>query len=388
MKKNQYIPYGKQQILSDDIDAVIGVLKSDYLTQGNCVPNFENSVNEYCNSKYAVAVTSATAALHLACLALELGPDDWLWTSPITFVASSNCALYCGANVDFVDIDPKTFNLCAKALEKKLIQAEKVGKLPKIVIPVHLCGQSCDMKSIHELSVKYNFQIIEDASHAIGGKYGKENIGACQYSDITIFSFHPVKIITTGEGGMAVTNNPKIADTMSLLRSHGITRDKGKMFNEAEGDWYYEQISLGFNYRMTDIQAALGISQLKKIDKFVKKRCEIANRYDELLFDLPLETPFLSDKCYSSFHLYVVQVDEKYNKRSIFEFMRNNNIGVNIHYIPVIIQPFYEKFGYDISLYPNAMNYYKNALSLPMYPTLSEKQQDYVVNTLKSSFLL
>jgi len=324
----------------------------------------------------------------LACLALELGPDDWLWTSPITFVASSNCALYCGANVDFVDIDPKTFNLCAKALEKKLIQAEKVGKLPKIVIPVHLCGQSCDMKSIHELSVKYNFQIIEDASHAIGGKYGKENIGACQYSDITIFSFHPVKIITTGEGGMAVTNNPKIADTMSLLRSHGITRDKGKMFNEAEGDWYYEQISLGFNYRMTDIQAALGISQLKKIDKFVKKRCEIANRYDELLFDLPLETPFLSDKCYSSFHLYVVQVDEKYNKRSIFEFMRNNNIGVNIHYIPVIIQPFYEKFGYDISLYPNAMNYYKNALSLPMYPTLSEKQQDYVVNTLKSSFLL
>lgn len=379
------IPYGRQDINQADIDAVISVLQSDYLTQGPNVPRFEQLVADYSHAKHALAVNSATSALHMACLALGLGPGDWLWTSPITFVASANCALYCGAKVDFVDIDPRTYNLCPEALERKLIVAEREGRLPKVVVPVHLCGQPCDMAGIHALSQRFGFKIIEDASHAIGGKYKDEPIGNCRYSDITVFSFHPVKIITTAEGGVALTNDARLARCMALLRSHGITRDPLQMTHEPDGPWYYQQIELGFNYRMTDLQAALGASQMDRLDEFVARRHAIARRYDQMLSDLPVVTPWQHPDGYSGLHLYVIRLQLASihkSHRQVFESLRAQGIGVNLHYIPVHTQPYYQRMGFKPGDYPEAMEYYAQAISLPMYPALTEEQQLRVVNAL------
>jgi UDP-4-amino-4,6-dideoxy-N-acetyl-beta-L-altrosamine transaminase len=383
------IPYGRQEITQADIDAVVGVLKSDFLTQGAMVPRFEQAVACYCGAAHALAVNSATSALHIACLALGLSAGDWLWTSPITFVASANCGLYCGAQVDFVDINPRTYNICPDALERKLIQAEKAGRLPKIVVPVHLCGQPCQMEAIHGLSKRFGFKIIEDASHAIGGKYQDKQIGNCQYSDITVFSFHPVKIITTGEGGMALTNDAKLAELMGLFRSHGVTRDQALMTGEPDGPWYYQQVELGFNYRMTDIQAALGVSQMQRIDDFVAKRQEFARRYDDLLSGLPLTLPWQSQEVYSAFHLYVVRVDAaktKMPRRQIFESLRAANIGVNVHYIPVHTQPYYKRLGFSEGMFPEAERYYTEAISLPMFAVMTNEQQDRVIEVLRGGF--
>ncbi|MCQ4346311.1 UDP-4-amino-4,6-dideoxy-N-acetyl-beta-L-altrosamine transaminase [Pseudomonas stutzeri] len=376
------IPYGRQQVLQADIDAVAAVLQSDFLTQGPAVPRFESAVAEHVGARHALAVNSATSALHLACLALELGPGDVLWTSPITFVASANCALYCGAKVDFVDIDPDTYNLCAQALEAKLVQAEREGRLPKVVVAVHMCGQSCDMAQIGRLAQRYGFRVIEDASHAIGGKFEGAFIGACQYSDITVFSFHPVKIITTGEGGMALTNSAELAARMALLRSHGVTRDPALMDQASHGPWYYQQIDLGFNYRMTDMQAALGHSQLQRLDDYVATRHRLAQQYDRLLADLPVALPLRREDSYSAFHLYVVRVPAD-RRAAIFTHMREQDIGVNVHYIPVHTQPYYAALGFAPEDFPQAMAYYAEALSLPMYATLSDEQQLQVVEALK-----
>ena len=380
------IPYGRQEITQDDIDAVIDVLRSDFLTQGPKVPQFEQCVAKYCGVNHAVAVNSATSALHLACLALELGPEDWLWTTPISFVASANCGLYCGAHVDFVDIDPHTYNLSPKSLEAKLIEAEKIGKLPKIVVPVHLCGQPCDMETIHALSEKYGFKIIEDASHAIGGNYKGEPIGNCKYSDISIFSFHPVKIITTAEGGMALTNNVELAEKMALLRSHGITRDPELMTHASDGPWYYQQIDLGFNYRMTDLQAALGISQMQKLNDFVGTRHAIVNNYNANLAELPITIPYQHPDSYSAFHLYVIRLQGEKIKRShqqVFVELREQGIGVNLHYIPIHMQPYYQKLGFKKGYFPQAEKYYEEAISLPVFPALDVKMQNQVIDSLK-----
>jgi len=379
------IPYGRQDITETDIDAVVEVLKSDYLTQGPAVPKFERKVAVHVGAKHAIAVNSATSALHIACLALGLGPGDWLWTSPVTFVASANCGLYCGAQVDFVDIDSRTYNLCPKALERKLIDAEKEGRLPKIVIPVHLCGQPCDMAAIHVLSQRYGFRIIEDASHAIGGKYKNNPIGSCRYSDITVFSFHPVKIITTAEGGIALTNDAELANRMALLRSHGITRESEQMTHAPDGPWYYQQIDLGFNYRMSDLQAALGASQMDRLETYVARRHELAQRYDALLADLPLTTPWQHPDSYSGLHLYVIRLlVDRLNKthREVFESLRQQGIGVNLHYIPVHTQPYYQRQGFKTGDFPQAEAYYSGAISLPMYPTMTEVQQDTVIQAM------
>ena len=378
------IPYGRQEITQDDINAVVGVLESDFLTQGPMVPEFEKCISNYCGADYAVAVNSATSALHLACLALDLGVGDWLWTSPITFVASANCGLYCGARVDFVDIDPITYNLSPHALKKKLIQAEKKNRLPKVVIPVHLSGQSCEMEEIHKLSQQYGFKIIEDASHAIGGKYQNQPIGSNKYSDITIFSFHPVKIITTGEGGAAVTNNRELHNKMRLLRSHGITRDHELMTQAPDGPWYYQQIELGYNYRMTDIQAALGISQMKRLDDYINRRHEIATKYNVLLDNLPITLPFQNTNTYTSYHLYIIRLndDSIISHRDLFNKLQRHNVGVNLHYIPLYKQPHYKNNGISQDKYPNSEGYYEQAISLPIYPTLTTVEQDQVVNTL------
>lgn len=384
------IPYGRQDIKQQDIDAVVEVLQSDFLTQGPMVPAFEKSIMDACNAKYAVAVNSATSALHIACLALGLGKDDWLWTTPNTFVASANCGLYCGAQIDFVDIDPRTYNLSVTALEEKLIIAEKEDKLPKVVIPVHFSGQPCDMAAIYALSQKYGFKIIEDASHAIGGKYKDETIGNCRYSDITVFSFHPVKIVTTAEGGMAVTNDLKLAEQLNLLRSHGITRDESLMTKSADGPWYYQQIELGYNYRMTDMQAALGVSQMQRLDEYVAKRHELAERYNQLLKDLPITLPWQSEDSYSGLHLYVIRLQlDKISKThlEVFKGMREVGILVNLHYIPVHLQPYYQEMGFKEGQFPEAEQYYKEAISLPMFPTMTEEQQNFIVNTLKQLLL-
>lgn len=384
------IPYGRQDISQQDIDAVVEVLQSDFLTQGPKVPAFENSVMEACNAKYAVAVNSATSALHIACLALGLGKGDWLWTTPNTFVASANCGLYCGAQVDFVDIDPRTYNMSAKALEQKLVIAEKEGTLPKVVIPVHFSGQPCDMVAIHALSHKYGFKVIEDASHAIGGKYKEEPIGNCRYSDITVFSFHPVKIVTTAEGGVAVTNDTKLAEQLNILRSHGITRDEGLMTKPADGPWYYQQIELGYNYRMTDMQAALGVSQMQRLNDYVAKRHELAEHYNELLKDLPITLPWQHEDSYSGLHLYVIRLQlDKISKThlEVFKDMREAGILVNLHYIPVHLQPYYQEMGFEKGQFPEAEQYYKEAISLPMFPTLSYEQQQEVVESLKKLLL-
>ncbi len=384
---SKIIPYGRQNISEEDIQAVVKVLRSDYLTQGQLVPDFEKAITNYCGSKYGVAVNSATSALHIACLALGVKEGDYVWTSPITFVASANCALYCGAKVDFVDIDAITFNLSISALESKLEISQAAGKLPKVVIPVHLCGQSCDMARIFELSKKYGFKIIEDASHAIGGKYLGKPIGCGIYSDITIFSFHPVKIITTGEGGMCVTNNIELYGKLQRLRSHGITRNSSEMTNPPDGPWYYQQLELGYNYRLTDFQAALGLSQLNKIDNFVKKRHDIARLYDKLFAKDPgFKTPQQTIDCYSSLHLYVIRVTSANTAGhlAIFERLRANGIMVNLHYIPVYRHPFYSKMGFKPENYPVAEAYYREAISLPIYPGLTEKQIETIVEVMKS----
>lgn len=384
------IPYGRQDITQSDIDSVSAVLLSSNLTQGPQIPLFEEAVLQACDAKYAIAVNSATSALHIACLSLGLGEGDWLWTTPNTFVASANCGLYCGAKVDFVDIDPKTYNLCPKELEKKLIAAQKVNKLPKVVIPVHFSGQPCDMEEIYNLAKKYGFKVIEDASHAIGGKYKGEPIGNCRYSDITVFSFHPVKIITTAEGGIALTNDSKIAEKLNLLRSHGITREASLMTKPMEGPWYYQQIDLGFNYRMTDVQAALGVSQIQRLDTYVAKRHKLAQRYNELLKDLPVTLPWQHKDSYSGLHLYVIRLQlDKISKThlEVFEGMREADILVNLHYIPVHMQPYYQAIGFEFGQFPQAEQYYKEAMSIPMFPTMTEEQQDKVIATLKELLL-
>lgn len=383
------IPYGRQDINEADIDAVVAVLRSDYLTQGVVVPAFEEAVASYCAAQYAVAVNSATSALHIACLALDVGKGDVVWTTPITFVASANCALYCGATVDFVDIDPKTYNLSVDRLSEKLAAAKKSGNLPKVVIPVHLCGQACDMDSIHALGQQYGFKIIEDASHAISGRYKGEPIGNCRYSDIAVFSFHPVKIITSGEGGMALTNDPLLAQRMRLLRSHGITSDAAYMESRpAEEIWNYQQIGLGFNYRMTDIHAALGLNQMKRIEEFVARRHIIANRYDEVLSSLPIITPWQHPDSYSSYHLYVIRLksDESgSSQRQVYERLRSAGILVNLHYIPVYRQPYYERMGFTAGYCPEAERFYSEVISIPMYPGLSSRDQDCVISALRST---
>ena len=379
------IPYGKQDITQADIDAVVNVLKSDFLTQGPQVPAFERALMDSTGANHALAVNSATSALHIACLALELGAGDRLWTTPITFVASANCGLYCGASVDFVDIDPATYNLCPVALKEKLIRAKKEGVLPKVLVAVHLCGQPCDMKAIHALSIEYGFKVIEDASHAIGGRYLEQPIGSCEYSDITVFSFHPVKIVTTAEGGAALTNSKALADKMALYRSHGITRDEALMENASHGGWYYEQVDLGFNYRMTELQAALGVSQMSRLSEFVTARHELAVRYYDKLASLPIILPYQLPNTYSGLHLYVIRLNlNEISKthKEVFDELRENGIGVNLHYIPVHLQPYYQKMGFKQGDFPNAESYYSNAISLPMFHGMTHEQQDEVISKL------
>jgi UDP-4-amino-4,6-dideoxy-N-acetyl-beta-L-altrosamine transaminase len=379
------IPYGRQSIDAADIQAVVDVLRSDYLTQGPVVPAFEEAVTRYCGAGHAIAVNSATSALHIACLSLDIGPGDIVWTSPITFVASANCALYCGANVDFVDIDPRTYNLSIASLERKLRQARTDGTLPKAVVAVHLAGQSCDMAGMHALGREYGFKIIEDASHAIGGRYQGSAIGSCRYSDITVFSFHPVKIITTGEGGMALTNDSRLAKRMRLLRSHGITRDVADMTQEPDGPWYYQQLVLGFNYRMTDMQAALGLSQMSHLDEFCVQRHVIAKRYDALLAGLPIRLPWQHPDTVSGTHLYVIRLNPNESSQThhqAFDTLRRSGIGVNLHYIPVYRQPYFKRMGFVAANFPEAERYYAEALSLPIFPRLSEADQQRVCESL------
>lgn len=379
------IPYGRQDISQKDIDAVTNVLKSDFLTQGPAVPRFERAVAQKVNAQYSVAVNSATSALHIACMALGLKRGDWLWTTPITFVASANCGLYCGAKINFVDIDPKTFNMCADKLATRLEQAEKTGTLPKVIIPVHMCGQPCDMEIISTLAKKYGVHVIEDASHAVGGRYQGAPIGNCAFSDITIFSFHPVKIITTAEGGLALTNNGKLAEQMALFRSHGITRDPSLMTHASDGPWYYQQVELGYNYRMTEMQAALGCSQLEKLDGYVSRRHEQVQIYDAELANLSLQTPWQHSDSYSAFHLYIIRLQLENcarTHRETFEYLRDNGIGVNLHYIPVHLQPYYVNFGFKAGDFPEAERYYKEAISIPLYPTMDSDAQDTVIRTV------
>ncbi len=379
------IPYGRQSISEEDIQAVVDVLRSDYLTQGPVVSWFEEAICKYTDSVHAVATNSGTSALHLACLALGLGPGDILWTSPITFVASANCGLYCGAEVDFVDIDPQTYNISIKELEQKLEKAKETGKLPKVVVPVHMCGLPCDMDAIAGLAKQYGFYIIEDACHAIGSLYQGASTGSCRYSDITVFSFHPVKTITTGEGGMATTRRKELADKMALLRSHGITRDRDRMTHKPDGPWYYQQIGLGYNYRMTDIQAALGRSQLERLSDFISRRTHIASRYDEFLADLSLQPQHCPADRSSAMHLYVIRLGKEHLEKSriqIINELRDKGIGVNVHYIPVHTQPWYQQMGFKTGDYPEAERFYSEAISLPIYPGLQEDEFSCVVDAL------
>jgi len=388
LSDNKKIPYGRQDISQEDIDKVVEILRSDFLTQGPVVPAFESAIAEYCGAKHAVAVNSGTSALHIACLALGVGPGDSVWTSPITFVASSNCALYCGASVDFVDIDPRTYNMSVERLAEKLAEAEKSDSLPKVVIPVHLSGQSCDMAAINELSQRYGFDVVEDASHALGGRYKDEPIGNGSYSAMSIFSFHPVKMITSGEGGMVVTNDEKLLKKLRTFRSHGITSDSNDMHARApEEIWNYQQIALGFNYRMTDIQAALGLNQLKRLNEFVAKRQQIAKRYDQLLIDLPVATPWQHEDTYSSYHLYLIHLslDDKNAHRQVYNALREDGVLVNLHYIPVYRQPYYERLGFKEGYCVEAEKYYSGVLSIPIYPGLLEEEQDQVIASIRKA---
>lgn len=379
-----FIPYGRQSISEEDIQAVVDVLRSDFLTQGPVIQQFESAFSSRVGAEFAVSTTNATSALHLACLALGVGPGDVVWTSAVSFVASANCALYCGASVDFVDIDAVTSNMSIDDLTRKLAEANLAGALPKVVIPVHLSGEPCDMESIYRLSKEYGFKIIEDASHAVGARYRDTIVGDCSFSDITIFSFHPVKIITTGEGGMATTNQPELAARMARLRSHGITRDPREMTQQPDGPWYYQQLELGFNYRLTDIQAALGLSQLGSLDDFLRRRHEIAEFYDHALAGSKFQTPERDASNYSSLHLYVIQVSgDKLGKRNqVFEALRANGILVNLHYIPIYKHPYYQQFGYNTEDFPNSETYYKRAISLPMFAGLSHAKAEAVIDIL------
>lgn len=380
------IPYGKQNITEEDINEVVAVLKSDYLTQGPKLPEFETKFAQTVGVKHAFAVNSATSALHLACVALDLSMGDILWTSPISFVASSNCALYCGAEVDFVDINVDTINICIKSLRQKLTIADKLGRLPKVLVVVHMCGTPADMEAIHQLSLVYGFKIIEDASHAIGARYNATKIGDCRYSDIVVFSLHPVKIITTGEGGILTTNSEKIAKTVALCRSHGITRDPDLFANDAHGPWYYEQIELGYNYRLTEIQAALGISQLNRLQDIISKRNSIHIRYKELLSGLPLFHQEISEGTTSSMHLHLLQLDLKevdVSRKEVFTKLQDLGVGVNVHYMPIVMQPYYRNLGFNIKNYPNAELYYSRCFTIPLFPELTDDQQEYVAKSIK-----
>jgi UDP-4-amino-4,6-dideoxy-N-acetyl-beta-L-altrosamine transaminase len=381
-----FIPYARQSISKNDIDAVQTVLKSDFLTQGPLVPAFENAISNYCNVKYSVATNSATSALHIACLALDVGPGDIVWTSPNSFVASANCAVYCGAKVDFVDIDPDTFTISIPALVAKLNYAKENKTLPKVVIPVHFAGQSCDMEAINKLSKQFGFSVIEDASHAIGASFQDLPIGNCKYSDIVILSFHPVKIITTGEGGMALTNNENLAESMMKLRSHGIVRKETSFKKRSHGPWYYEQIDIGFNYRLTDIAAALGLSQFQRLDDFVQRRNDLADDYRRMFLDSKIKTPLIQDKVKSSFHLYVVQIPVYgIQKQKLFDYARTNGVGLNVHYIPIYRQPFYDYMNVSASDFPNTERYYSSAISIPMYVDLTAEEQRHVVSVLNTA---
>ena len=379
------IPYGRQNILDDDIDAIVKVLKSDYLTQGPVVPEFEKSICEYTGASFAIAVNSGTSALHIACLSLGLGKGDWLWTSTISFVASANCGLYCGSKVDFVDIDPTTWNISVDQLKTKLIVAKNNNKLPKILVLVHLSGFPCDMEEIYQLSKEFGFYIVEDACHAIGGRYRDNQIGSCMFSDITVFSFHPVKTITTGEGGMATTNDFNLANKMSILRSHGITRDRSLMTKKPDGIWYYQQIRLGFNYRMTDIQAALGMSQLSRIDSNIKERHKIIKFYNDNLLNLPIQLPYQGNEQYTGGHLYIIRIKNTYEKslrNHVFQSLIDADINVNIHYIPIHTQPYYKNMGFSFGDFPEANSYYEEAISLPIFPELSKKDMEFIVSVV------
>lgn len=380
------IPYGRQTISQSDIDAVSDVLRSDWLTQGPVVPRFEVAVAQRVNAHYAVAVNSATSALHIACLALELGPSDLLWTSPNTFVASANCGRYCGADIDFVDIDPATLNMSVAALSEKLAEARRRGRLPKVVVPVHFAGEPTEQEAIWALAKEYGFRVLEDASHAIGASVQDEPVGSCRWSDITVFSFHPVKIITTAEGGMALTNDATLAQRMAMLRSHGITRDISLMDKQADGAWYYEQQMLGFNYRMTDMQAALGLSQLANLESWLERRHQLADVYDAAFANLPLILPHRSSNARSALHLYVVQVDSErspVDRKTLFDHLRSADIGVNVHYIPVHTQPDFRRLGFAPGDFPNSEAYYARCLSLPMYASLSDADQRYVIDKIR-----
>lgn len=383
------IPYGRQTLSEADIESVVQVLRSDFLTQGPQVPSFEAAVADYVGAPHGIAVNSATSALHMACLALDLRPGDWLWTSPNSFVASANCGVYCGARVDFVDIDPKTYNMSPEALANKLAQARRVGKLPKVVIPVHFAGQSCDMAAIAALAREYGFKVIEDASHAIGSQWQGVHVGACLHSDLTVFSFHPVKIITTAEGGLLTTRDAAIAQRLTDLRSHGITREAGRLERVDQGGWYYEQQSLGYNYRMTELQAALGVSQMTVVDRFIDRRHALVARYEAGFNDLPIVRPWQHSDSYSAFHLYVIQVAEgaRIGRRELFEALRGAGIMVNVHYIPIHLQPFYQRMGFKVGDLPVAEAYYARALSLPLYAGLSDADQDFVIRKVREFVL-
>ncbi len=383
---HKFIPYGHQNIIQEDINSIIDILHSDWITQGPVIEKFEKAMANHCNAKYAVAVSSGTAALHLSCLSLDLKSGDYAWTSPNTFVASANCALYCGSNIDFVDIDKRTLNISIEKLEEKLIKAKKENKLPKILIPVHFAGNICDMNEIKSLSDKYGFKIIEDAAHALGSAYKNTKTGSCEFSDITTFSFHPVKIITTGEGGMILTNKKEIYEKLLMLRTHGITRNEQFMKSDSEGPWYYEQVDLGFNYRITDIQSALGLSQLKRLDDFIKRRNYLAERYNNLLKDLPITLPVINKDCYSAWHIYVIRLNLnaiKKTRKQVFNELKSANVGVNVHYIPVHTQPFYKSLGFKKGDFPNSEKYYEEAITLPLFYDLTEEEQDYIVSALK-----
>jgi len=381
------IPYGRQSISDDDVQAVVDVLRSDFLTQGPVVPAFEEAVAKHAGASHAVAVNSATSALHIACMALGLGPGDRLWTVPNTFLASANCALYCGADVDFVDIDPHTWTMSVPALAERLEQAQREGRLPKVVVPVAFGGQSCDMRGVRTLADRYGFVVVEDASHAVGATYAGAQVGQGTYADITVFSFHPVKIVTSAEGGMALTNDGKLAAAMRLYRSHGMTREPEQMSGESQGPWYYEQVLLGYNYRMTELQAALGLNQMKRLQHFIDRRHAIAGKYGELLAGLPLQTQQPGPQAHSALHLYPIRLHDASRRRPVFDMLRAQGIGVNVHYIPVHLQPYYRRLGFGPGQFPHAEAYYAGAITLPMYPDLTEALLDKVVQALRAALL-